>query len=372
MREQELQELARRLSDPSDAIRIKASGEILELGVDAAGAMPHLIHASNDSVVRVARNSILTLQKIGPAAKPAIPALVNLLKDDAKAKLLGSEISKALISIGPDVVKPLLECLNESLGENTKSTAASTLCGFGESANVIVPALIELLDSGRSDFVLSIQSSISVMGISALPYLERVISQQSHPLRYRAALIILHIDPKHIDSIMTIEVGMNSTEPSQRSIAAECLVDAHPDVVQKCYPPVKRISILSRMMEDAHDDVRLYAAMYVCNGDLAMLSIYDARVFIGMLDDNQSFVRIAGARCLGTIRANRPEAIASLILKLNDVDEDVRLEAAIALGKIGAPAASAIQHLKDVLPTIKDPGIRDQFQRIIEMMSSAE
>lgn len=365
-------ELALNLSDPSDDVRVSASIGLKKLGKDAAAAVPELSLALKDKELVVVRNALKTLQKIGPQAKAAIPALVNLLKDPAKVELLGFDLSRAFDKLEPDLIEPVLECLHEQYDDRTRKKAASILCGFTEYADLTVPALIKLLECDRGEFILDIGDSMSIIGEPAIPFLEYVIEQKNHPDRYKAAKIILLINPKHTGAILTIADGINDSHLTHKVKSSENLTYADHDSVEKVYSAKVLSSLLSGMINHDSDDLRLNAGMFLCNCDRSLISMVGADRLIPLLNDSIADLRIVGARCLGVLQSSRSDVISSLILTLKDEDEDVGLEAAIALGEIGPPASSAVQDMTEMLNTSRFPEHIDQIQEAIRKISTGK
>ena len=89
---------------------------------------------------------------------------------------------------------------------------------------------------------------------------------------------------------------------------------------------------------------------------LAIATLRDA------LTDNSAAVRIQAARALGSIGAAAAEATSNLIALLKDADEAVRCEAADSLGKVAAGEAAAVpalvELLQDVTPLVKASAAR--------------
>lgn len=96
--------LLRALSDSQLSVREAAFQSLAQIGDSAQKSfgpanVPHLVEALTNSPSSAARKfSIRTLGKIGPHAKPAIPALISAKKSSPE---LAAEIQDALAAIGP-------------------------------------------------------------------------------------------------------------------------------------------------------------------------------------------------------------------------------------------------------------------------------
>src|SRR5262245_64120299 len=79
-----LSEWVAQLKDRDMYERCAATYALRMLGPKAKTAVPALIEVLKDKESDVRRDAVLALQHIGPAAKAAIPALTERMKDDNK------------------------------------------------------------------------------------------------------------------------------------------------------------------------------------------------------------------------------------------------------------------------------------------------
>jgi HEAT repeat protein len=122
--------LLKALRDPDE----KEGGFVAFFAAQAIGAMkggarsavPELIALAKDRAARHRRLAVLALQGLGPAAQEAVPALLELVKEDPTSFLCGEAIS-ALGSIGPgakEAVPALLPLLKKRKTAAERGTAA--------------------------------------------------------------------------------------------------------------------------------------------------------------------------------------------------------------------------------------------------------
>lgn len=146
----------------SDDVKLRRSAA-LTLGLHHhAEYVPALIEALHDPDEKVRQNAVNALGAMGPAAEPAVPALIDLLRNPARAekgtnapsKLVGnsrSAAAAALGRIGPranEAVPTLIAALED---ENlpVRRWSATSLGEIGAEARSAVPALVKAL--GQSD-----------------------------------------------------------------------------------------------------------------------------------------------------------------------------------------------------------------------------
>ena len=107
-------ELIGRLQDPDAEIRLAALRALQRRGPQAKTAVPALIDALEDQEPLLRIEAARALGAIGPDAKTAVPALVKRLEDKAAVRFEGSvafAAAKALGEIGPHALPPLLRLL---------------------------------------------------------------------------------------------------------------------------------------------------------------------------------------------------------------------------------------------------------------------
>ena len=134
------EQLAKWLGHSNRWFRILAAESLKEMGPAAAPAIPALISTLENEDSELVVHSVAALGRTGPAAKAAVFPLVGLLESPREA----ATAIRALGHIGPDAraAEPFLqEILDEGPPERRVETAAA-LCRIGSQSN---RQLIELL-----------------------------------------------------------------------------------------------------------------------------------------------------------------------------------------------------------------------------------
>ncbi len=247
--------LVNAVSDPERAVR---EASTLALGAYGPGALPALTGFLVHSDKYVRRNAVWAIGKIGPAARPALPALCQALRDDdartaaGAAQALGNMAAaaapavpalveamrgtnvvlcrlaaKALSQVGP----PALDALTANLRHHdpfVRAEAALALGWMGDPAREAMSELVQLVEAyrpkvpprpavpaptGRSETMTppappssvppSSQEAARLNGIqalgrigagAALGMLKEVASQEEEPYRAAAALAVRQIE----------------------------------------------------------------------------------------------------------------------------------------------------------------------------------
>jgi HEAT repeat protein len=124
-------------------VRRQAAVALEKLGPDAKSAVPALQAALRDPDQFVRRFAARALGAIGPAAAPAVNDLVQMLRAENREE--AEAAVSALAKIGKPAVQPLAKFLESSNDPQMVIQVAKALGGMGPDAAAAVPALIEKL-----------------------------------------------------------------------------------------------------------------------------------------------------------------------------------------------------------------------------------
>jgi len=108
-----------------------------------------------DENKQVREKAARSLGGFGPAAKEAVPALIESLKDKGIASFGGPNqgfAAVALGQIGQDAVPALVEALKDK-DKSVSRLAAYALGQIGQEAKAVVPSLEELLKKEKVEYV---------------------------------------------------------------------------------------------------------------------------------------------------------------------------------------------------------------------------
>jgi HEAT repeat protein len=192
----------------NEEVRWKVAGLLGELGKDAADAVPPLIQMLNDEDLHVrtvaatslgalaseSREAIPNLTallpaggragaaaaralgRFGPAARPALPALLEAMKDkEAEVRWTSA---MAVGKIGPEAREavPALVALFRDEDPLVREHAAESLGDIGPDAHAAVPALTEILNDPVARVRRDAVRSLGQIGSAARPATEKVKS----------------------------------------------------------------------------------------------------------------------------------------------------------------------------------------------------
>jgi HEAT repeat protein len=187
--------------DVDDAeVRSSVAKALLRIDSDTGARLgvPVLARLAADKDYEYRKYVIEDLGEIGPAARAAVPALIDILK--AKEKY--------------------------------RRVAAGALGAIGPDARSAVPALIEALDSDKAGVVSAAVEALGRIGPdakAALPALrERLKTAKGASWRVHLALTLARIGDKQKAADVLLEVGLNTKDLSDREYALRSLGEMGP------------------------------------------------------------------------------------------------------------------------------------------------
>src|SRR6266853_3228581 len=124
-------------------------------------------------------SAVQALAQVGPEAKVAIPALIEVFTQDEDWNNRTNAAS-ALTRMGPDAVPSLIEVLTKDSHTGTRGIAAEVLGNIGPEAKAAVPALIQAPKDAEGLVRTDAASALTHMGPDAVPSLIEVLTKDSH------------------------------------------------------------------------------------------------------------------------------------------------------------------------------------------------
>ena len=100
-------------------------------------------------------SAFLGFSELGPLAKPAVPALIDLLADEE----ISEDAARALAAIGSEAVEPLISALTNR-NQKIRLGAIAALGGVGSNAPQAMPALSRCLGDEQSTIQLAAAAAL--------------------------------------------------------------------------------------------------------------------------------------------------------------------------------------------------------------------
>jgi HEAT repeat protein len=272
-----------------------------QLAVDAlANAL------SAETEPKVIEVIVWCLSRLGRHAAPAIPQLVNVVRDPNSYReepriaafghrsTIGESAIRTLVAIGPSAAVPLARVIADA------DESATIRCNAGWG-----------LAHMRTD------------ATPALPILIRVLSDPDEEIRGYAVDTIGGIGPKAREAVPAIETALGDKNAFVRVQAAAALSKVSPR-------NSKSVSHLILSLNDKDRHIRWLAATHL--GELGPDARIAVDVFVAMLAEDELDNRVAYIRALGRIGTDAKRTVAVLEkLASDEENEYVRREAAAAL-----------------------------------------
>ncbi len=324
--------------------RLDAADRLTALGPAAKPAVPALAQALADSSAELRWRAARTLAAIGPGASDAVPALIVALNDSET--LVRAQVAHALRKIGvstPEVATALATHIIDP-SEQVRREVLKALLSLPPNPEITRPALIKALQSADPTMAAAAVQTFAEAGAAVVP---RLIEGLKHnESQYWACLALGEIGPPAKDAVPALTDLLAGDRPDVVLQALVALGQIGPDA-ESAVPQI--IGLLKSPVAA----VQMGAAFA-----LGKLRVASAVVQLKTLDAaaNDPLVKTIAAWALANIHpddATAATTTAEVIAAAKNEDPRVRAWAASGLGELsGAWTADVIPALVAML---KDP-----------------
>jgi HEAT repeat protein len=325
--------------------RVFESGAMQALRRIGKPAVPALVPLLKDKEPAVRWQAAVILGGIGPDAKEALPDLQAALESERDVFAVVAATALAQVQIGGDPKKPVAKVI-ELLGNDEpaiRESAAVVLEAFGRQAAPAVEKLVALLDD-KDEMVrgqaLETLRAIGPAARKAVPALAKRLSDMDAEVRAGAVRALRALGPQAAPAVPELIKALASDDLTVREGAVEALQAIGP-AAKDAVPELTKL-LSAKVVNPAHHLPALRALAAI--GPDAKSA---APTLLQLLDDKDTELRLAVLDTVGSIGAATPEAIARLqTIAQRDSFSTARSAAIRALGRMG-PAA------KEAAPTLK-------------------
>lgn len=345
------------------------------------------------SPLEARRAAVAHLGRLGPAATPAITALLRSTIDLDSA--LREAALQALQAIDPawpahTETRKAIPDLADGLKSHFEAVSKAALKMLHMIGPPVVPHLADALlqggDTTDKVFMLQILGRIGPGAAPAVPGLTQALSSKLLPARIAAATALGNIGPAAAPAVPALVAGLADQYSDGRQAMAECLA--------RVGPTEPAIPALLPLLADRESRVRRAAAAAlerigppVVPTLIAVIETRDAQRLKAWVDsaikaawwyaphttevfaepqqivaslswtaydilaerDRLETAQEAALHALGRLGTAAAAAVPAITRAASDRNPDIKLAAAGALGQIGAPAQSAIPTLAQLL-----------------------
>lgn len=367
------------LDDP--ASRYWSEVVLAEIGPAAAPAVGRLTQLAGEGEIAERMQAILALAEIGPPAAPAVATVVEALESpDASLRYvaafalgkLGSHEADEALTTAASSDDPFLAALaswaraalhpddNELVGaaaaklragltDESPAVRNAAVEGLSDLAprlsaadrQALAAALVELLDDPVPAVGLAAGGGLIRLKGDAVASLQAGLDHQ--PMRNDALEILAEIGPAAAPALDDMIEYLEDADPVSRSDAAFAIAAIGPDAKTA-------VPALEKLLGDESADASVRYTVAYALGKIGPAAAAAEPLLRSLVESDDDLMATVCAWAALQIKPGDKDLFAAAVPKLRRAlqqeRELVRLEAAIALGEIGPPAASALPMLE--------------------------
>lgn len=274
------------------------------------------------------------LGKAGPIAAEAVPALLARLTDPEPA--VRNAAGKSLPAIAPGSqahLGVLWEASRDRLG-HVRSTAIECLRKIPNLPLEPVMDALRSSDAAARQWAMEVVAEVGAPGREVAPLLIPLLEGADGRVRRAAARAAGALAPPADGLTAPVCALLRDPEIGIRLAAIRALTNLAPDAALA-------VPALAALLDDSDCSGAAFVALEAIGAPaIAPLA--------GMLEHDDSGVRVRAARALERFGLAAREAVGPLIRAVNDRDEAVRMAAVQAVGQLGPAGRQAIHTLQGV------------------------
>lgn len=385
---------------------------VLEPTEQMIGSLVDALHHGRDRVMEAV---LSVLGDMGPRARSAIPALLDVLAQKSSPSL-GSRLTGLICSLDPEMASPALSVLLDQLRDErleVRRQAVEGLRNLGPKALAAIPILIEMTGDRDEHLRFLSMDTLGAIGpeaAAAVPRLIHALHEDKYFIRWRAASALGEMGPRAQAAIPSLVQCLSASSDGELSKRISWTLKALlPSSGYSLDPLIEVLRSSSRMNRtaaaralsglgemasaavpaltealQAGDEWLRHEACMTLEA-IGHMAGSAAPVLFSLLQDKEVHVRVAAASALGAILSEPPQegldllchviaqcqkddlaredavkalahygslAIPGLVLALRDSHWLIRLLAARTLGGLGTAEPSTISAL---VTALRDP-----------------
>jgi len=323
----------------SRAVRLAAIGILGGIGPAARPAVPKLIKVLKDRDPLIRVKAAFALAQIDPARDEGLPVLRDALRFDTHRAghfPVREAATECLVGLGPHTMPIVIEGMGDP-DATVRRAVVRALARLGPKARQFSDELVERLNDEDKDVRDRAVEALAQMGSGAVPSLIRGLRHENVRVRRDSAFVLGKIGPTAESSAPALTALLHDREPSVRGAAAVALGQIDPETTSR-----EGVETLIELL--AHPDANIRARAARSLGHYGPRAKQAGGPLANLLNDTNRVVA-AAAWALGNIRPPADVAVPGLIAALEHRDRLVRRAAAESLGCFGPAAKQAVPEL---------------------------
>lgn len=183
----------------------------------------HWIDMLKDPEVLGREEALEVLLQAGPAARPALPAVRELLKDPQVTVRFRAALAVWKIDGDATLVVPVLtDIIQDDANYNLRVRAVHTLGQFHGGAEAVAPVLVKFLNDKDDVFRSEVTTALELRGTAAIPALLKG-AEPGSPVRRQAIDLLGQLGARAADTVPTLTIALKDDDPKTRTAAAVAL-----------------------------------------------------------------------------------------------------------------------------------------------------
>ncbi|QDV50123.1 HEAT repeat domain-containing protein [Gimesia fumaroli] len=288
------------------------------------------------------------LGTLGPVSKPAIPALIRVVKEGSVSSR--SEAIIALGNIGPAAAPAIPELTKLLRGHSVilKFNALKALRLIGPASKPAAKNIVPLLDSNNS--YIKVAAAWALWSVDP-----ENKDNQSQVIKALLSSLNISINEVRSDAAVALsEIGEPAVKPLLEKLQKEHAADQHSECEKICDVLAQMgsrgetaVPTLLKLL-NSKDQALVWRAAHAL-GSINAKPEEVVPALTKLLTSSSPIVRAQAAIAIGDFGADAKSAVPDLIKLLSDSDLNVKLDATTALGEIGPDASAAVPQISSAM-----------------------
>lgn len=330
------------LKDDVPAVRVEAAIALCRLSAVNPGVVGPLLDGLKTGDRGVRRRAAESLAVVGPRAKEAIPALLNLMKDPANAPGRAAA-ARALGMVGAEakMVGPALGAALKDDSPLVRLAAAEALLKLGPASQTGEPIAVLIALLGDKTVATRTQGVLIKAGPAALPGLLQALKDKDPDARRGAIGVLgqLGVKKEEVAPALTTALKDEAAPVRLAAVAALLRIEGDAEGTLRQVLPV-----WTAALKDSNAAVR-QQILGAASQHLLRTKARDLKALLPLvltgLQDAESAVRQQAFQILSSAKSKDPEVLAALSTALKTPNHPGCVEVIQALRPFGQDAKSA-------------------------------